>query len=294
MIGGGGNVVWRDEDFPGLVVVNRIAGYELYQENDTNAYVTVGAGEIWDSIVERAVQASLTGIEALSLIPGTAGAAPVQNIGAYGQELAQTLMSVEAFDTRAQAFVTLPAADCGFGYRSSRFKATDRGRFYITALTLHLAKGNPSPPFYNSLQTYCDEHGISEYTPASIRQAVIAIRSAKLPDPAVVRNTGSFFENPIISYVHFSEFMAYLMEFPHWAVDDDSVKLSAAWLIEQAGFKDYHDAETGMGTWPRQPLVLVNEHTTSTAALLAFKQKIVDAVQAKFGITLRQEPELLP
>lgn len=294
MIGSGSNVVWRDEGFPGLLIIDKIRRFEIFEEDETNVYVTVGSGEIWDGVVERTVQAGLTGIEALSLIPGTVGATPIQNVGAYGQEISQTLATVEAYDVHAGDFVTLPTGDCGFGYRTSRFKTTDRGRFYITAVTLHLTKGNPQPPFYGAVQTYFQEHNITSYTPAVLRQAVIAIRQAKLPDPAIVHNAGSFFANPIISEAQYSELAADYDPVPHWATDDHRVKVSAAWLIEQAGFKDFHDLATGMATWPTQPLVLINEKAKTTADLMAFKQKIVDAVQAKFNIGLEQEPELLP
>lgn len=294
MIGGGSNIIWQDSGYPGLVMIDKIMGYQVFEEDDTNVYLTIGSGENWDSVVARSVEAGLTGIEALSLIPGSAGATPVQNVGAYGQEISQTLTTLEAFDTEARDFVTLRGSDCGFGYRMSRFKTTDRGRFFITGLTLHLTKGNPSPPFYGALQTYLSAAKITEFTPASIRQAVMTIRNAKLPDPAVVHNTGSFFANPIVNEADFSYLIDNYPDMPHWSVGIGSMKLSAAWLIEQAGFKDYYDEETGMATWPRQALVLVNKTARSTADLLAFKQKIVDAVQAKFNITLQQEPELLP
>jgi UDP-N-acetylmuramate dehydrogenase len=294
MIGGGSNIVWKDQGFKGLVLVNKIKGYDTYDEDETNVYLTVGAGENWDSVVERSVAAGLTGIEALSLIPGTAGATPIQNVGAYGQEISQTLTTVEAFDTQVKDFVTLPNLDCGFSYRNSRFKSADRGRFFITSLTLHLTKGNPMPPFYGAVQTYFTENKITTYTPAALRQAVIAIRTAKLPDPAKIRNTGSFFANPIVSNTDYAELAASYPMVPHWNTDDGQVKLSAAWLIEQAGFKDKHDDTTGMATWPTQPLVLINEHAQSTASLLDFKNQIIEAVRAKFNITLQQEPELLP
>lgn len=294
MIGDGSNIVWRDEGFPGLVIVNRLLGYEAYKEDESNTYITIGAGENWDSVVERSVSAGLTGIEALSLIPGTAGATPVQNVGAYGQEISQTLATVEAYDAETAGFVNLQASDCGFGYRTSRFKTTDRGRFFITAITLHLTKGNPMPPFYASVQSYFDENGITEYTPEALRQAVIHIRSLKLPNPAIVRNNGSFFANPVVDEAVFKRLSHQYDPLPHWSAGEGKIKLSAAWMIEQIGFKDIHDPETGMATWPRQPLVLVNEKATSTAQLITFRQKILDAVQAKFGITLEQEPELLP
>ena len=293
MIGEGSNIIWSDTGYTGLVLVDKIRGYEVLEEDETNVYLTLGSGEPWDSVVERSVGAGLTGIEALSLIPGTAGATPIQNVGAYGQEIAQALVSVKAFDTQTGSFVNIPSEDCGFSYRTSRFKTADRGRFFITSLTLHLTKGRPQPPFYGSVQAYFDEHNITEPVPTDLRQAVIAIRQAKLPDPAVVHNTGSFFANPIIDAGRLAEMSNRFEQLPHWPLDGGGAKLSAAWLIEQAGFKDYHDAETGMATWPRQPLVLVNEHAHSTADLMAFKQKIIDAVHSKFDITLEQEPELI-
>ncbi len=292
MIGGGSNIIWGDQGFRGLVIVNKVPGYEVQQQGG-KSLLYIGAGENWDSVVERSVAAGLTGIEALSLIPGTAGGTPVQNVGAYGQEIADSLLSVEAYDTTMDKFVTVAAADCAFGYRTSRFKTTDHGRFYITSLKLQLSKGNPQPPFYGAVEAYFAEHGVVKYTPAGLREAVIAIRSAKLPDPAKVHNTGSFFANPIIEAAQFAGIVKRFPDIANWPVSQDRVKLSAAWLIERAGFKDYHDAETGMATWPRQPLVLVNEKAKSTADLLAFKKKIVDAVQQTFGVTLVQEPELL-
>ncbi len=294
MIGGGSNIVWRDEGFPGLVIVNKIMRFEEQQEDEENYYVTVGAGENWDSVVARVVEKGMSGIEALSLIPGTAGATPIQNVGAYGQEIASTLVSVEAYDKQTKQFLNIPNEECGFGYRMSRFKSADRGRFFITAITLHLIHGNPQPPYYRAVEAYLEANQLTNPTPQVIRDAVITIRQGKLPDPALVANNGSFFANPIVDQGDFAQLQADFPGIPGWPTDDERVKIPAAWLIEQAGFKDVHDAETGMATWPAQPLVLVNEHAQSTAQLLAFRQKITDAVQGKFHITLEQEPELLP
>lgn len=294
MIGGGSNIIWRDEGFPGLVLVNAIRKYEVFTEDALNTYITVGGGEPWDSVVAQSVAADLTGIEALSLIPGTAGATPIQNVGAYGQEIADTLVTVEAYDLQTADFVTLAASECAFGYRTSRFKTTDKGRYLITQIVLHLTRQAPQPPFYTAVSEYLDAHGITDCTPATLRQAVIAIRSAKLPDPAQVANNGSFFGNPVISDIQFAELQNQYPDVPHWLQADGSVKVPAAWLVETAGFKDYHDTETGMATWPTQSLVFINEHATATADLLTFRQKVVDAVEARFHIQLEQEPELLP
>lgn len=293
MIGGGSNLFWRDEGFSGLVIVNQIKRYEDYAEDETNHYLTIGAGENWDSVVARSVEAGLSGIECLSLIPGNAGAAPVQNIGAYGQELDETLVTVEVYDRESHKFFNMRGPDCGFGYRTSRFKTTDRGKYFITAITLHLMKQPLQGPFYGGLQRYLDEKGITDYSPANLRAAVIDIRQSKLPDPSFVANNGSFFANPVIDSGNWAQLAADYPDAPHWEVDN-GIKLSAAWLIEQAGFKNFQDPETGMGTWPTQPLVFVNEKAHSTADLLKFKQKVVEAVQQKFEVELQQEPELLP
>jgi UDP-N-acetylmuramate dehydrogenase len=295
MVGGGSNIYWRDDGFPGLVLVNKVMGYDDEPQEYGSHHVTMGAGENWDDAVARTVDAGLTGIEALSLVPGTVGGTPIQNVGAYGQEISQTLIHVEAYDNRLKQFVTITGNECGFGYRASRFKSgPDKGRFFIIRIKLRLQHGNPSPPFYSALQKYFDEHDIHEYTPKIVRDAVIAIRSSKLPSPAEFANNGSFFANPVIDSEAFSKLSSGYPDVPHWVVEGGRTKLPAAWLIDQAGFKNYHDAETGMATWPAQSLVLINEHARSTADLEKFKQKIIGAVHQKFGITLQQEPELLP
>lgn len=293
MIGGGSNIIWQDEGFAGLVIVNKIQRFEEDEIDDANYYVTIGAGENWDEAVARTVAKGAAELAPLSLIPGSAGATPVQNVGAYGQEIANVLLSVEAYDLSSSTFINIPASECGFGYRTSRFKTTDRGRFFITAITVHLTKQPPQPPFYQSLERYFADNHITDFSAQTIRDAVIAIRQSKLPDPAKVANNGSFFGNPIIDEGQFVQLRADYPDIPYWRTDM-GFKLSAAWLLDQAGFKDFHDSATGMATWPTQPLVFVNEHAQTTAQLLAFRQKILDAVQQKFDIHLEQEPELLP
>lgn len=294
MIGSGSNIVWKDEGFPGLILVNKLERFETFNEDDENVYITIGAGENWDPVVERCVSAGYSGIEQLSLVPGTAGATPIQNVGAYGREIAEVLVTVEAFDISTKQFVNIPTIDCGFAYRTSRFKTTDRGRYLISAITLHLTKTPPQPPFYAAVEQYFGQHQVTDYTAQAVREAVIAIRTAKLPDPAKVPNNGSFFYNPVVSSDQLNTLLDANPDLPHWKLEDGSAKISAAWLVEQCGFKGTEDKETGMATWPNQPLVLVNQSATQTAQLLAFRQKITGAVQAKFGVSLQQEPELLP
>ncbi len=293
MTGSGSNILWGDKGFEGLVLVNRIMGFEVFEEDQDNTYLTIGAGEPWDSVVERAVKLGCSGIEELSLIPGTAGATPVQNVGAYGREIAEVLTTVEAFDQEQNAMVIMRGDDCDFAYRSSRFKTTDKHRFFIVSITLHLTHQQPKPPFYGSLQAYFDEHNITTFSIQIVRDAVIAIRSAKLPDPAIVANNGSFFENPIVAVAKTKSLKQTYPDIVSWKQEDGNYKISAAWLIEHAGFKDVHDQATGMATWPKQALVLINEHATKAADVLAFKQKIIEAVDSKFGIQLKQEPEFI-
>lgn len=287
VIGEGSNLIWPEHGFEGLIIVNKI---ELFDINDAD--VTIGAGMDWDKAVEKTVGHGLSGIEFLSLIPGTSGATPVQNVGAYGKEIKDVLVSLRAYDTNISNFIELTNAECSFGYRSSRFNKQDSGRFIITSITLKLSKENPGPPFYESLQKFFDINNVSEYTPEVIRNAVIAVRTAKLPDPDHVANNGSFFSNPIVNSEKFENLKLKFPKIVGWPVDN-GIKISSAWMIEHAGFKDYHDEHTGMATWATQSLVLINESANSTDDLIKFRDKIINAVNEKFEIKLEQEPELV-
>ena len=291
VIGIGSNIIWRDEGYPGLLIINKIEGCEIL---DDGVGVVLGAGTNWDSAVEWSVNSGLSGIESLSLIPGTVGATPVQNVGAYGNEIKDVFVSLRAYDMHQKSFVTLDKESCDFGYRTSRFKTTDSGRFIITSVTLALRLEPPKAPFYDSLQVYLNQKSIHTYSTQIIRDAVIAIRSSKLPDPAKIANNGSFFANPIVSVAQYNILKKEFDSIKGWPVGEHMIKIAAAWLIENAGFGDFHDKETGMATWHSQSLVLINEHARNTADLLTFKQKVVTAVHQKFGILLEQEPELLP
>lgn len=294
-VGEGSNIIWRDEGFQGLVIVNKILGYELQPFDSVTANLIVGGGEPWDFVVERTVAAGYYTLAPLSLIPGTAGATPVQNVGAYGQEVSNCLMTLQAVEVATGQQVTQMASDCQFDYRTSRFKTVDHGKFIITSVTFSISKTPPTPPYYESLARYIREHNVTVQSPNDIRQAVIAIRNSKLPDPKVVANNGSFFANPIIAEDALMPLLELYEGLKYWHMPDGGkVKLSAAWLVEQAGFKNFFDEETGMATWQDHSLVLVNKSAKTTADLLKFKEKIVQTVNAKFGVTLVQEPELLP
>ncbi len=290
MLGGGSNVIFSD-GYDGLVIINDMRGFTVLHEDDESAIIQIGAGEVWDNVVKRSVQLGLSGIEKLSAIPGTTGATPVQNVGAYGAEIADTLIKLEAYDTTTKQLVTLQNADCQFSYRGSIFKSTEGRRYIITSITLRLSEQPPQPPFYGSLQDYLQQHHISEFTPQTIRAAVVAIRAQKLPDPSRMANTGSFFKNPIVPRSKLTELQQTYSDIPFFEAKDDQIKLLAGWLIDQAGLKGY--TAHGMRIYEQNALVFVNDSAKTYEDLAAFEHEIINKVHAKFGVTLEQEPELI-
>lgn len=288
ILGGGSNIIVRDEGYNGLVVRIRINGFEVISDDPGSTTIKIGAGENWDSVVERTVAMGLSGIEAMSAIPGTAGATPVQNVGAYGQEISDTLVSLEALDTISNTIVTLTNEECQFTYRSSIFKGLDAGRYVITSITLKLSKNYPQPPFYDSLQKYLDEHHISQFTVRSIRDAVIAIRAEKLPDPTQVANTGSFFKNAIVEGWIVDELRTKYPDIRAFEMDGGRYKVPTGWLIDKAGLKgaQLH----GMRVYDKNALVLVNESATGYADLAAARDEIIGTIRDTFRIIIEQEP----
>ncbi len=290
ILGDGSNVI-AGGDYNGVIILNRITGFEHIDEDDSSVTYRIGAGEVWDHIVERLCALELSGVEAMSAIPGRAGSTPVQNVGAYGQEIADTLIELEAYDTQTGTFVTLERDDCVFSYRNSLFKNPETRHHIITSITLRLNKAWMKPPFYSSLESYLSKHAISEYSPNTIRIAVIAIRTEKLPPVDQIASAGSFFKNPIVTSDVADSLLAHYPDMPHWSMPDNRVKLAAGWLIEQTGLKGF--SKYGMAVYPKNALVLTNVNATSTDDLEKFKTEIIAAVQAKFAITLEQEPENL-
>jgi UDP-N-acetylmuramate dehydrogenase len=288
VLGGGSNVVVRDEGYQGIVIRNKITGFEILEDTPDNTTLQIGAGENWDEVVKRSVDLALTGIEAMSAIPGTAGAAPVQNVGAYGQEIADTLISLDAYDSQLDTFVILRNADCGFSYRHSIFRGDAKGRYVITAIRLKLSKTNPSPPFYKALQDYIDTHSVTFFTPATIRDAVIQIRKDKLPDPTERPNTGSFFKNAIIEQWQLEELQKEYPDMPSYDLGNRHFKIPTGWLIEQAGLKG--KLINGMRVHDKNCLVLINESASSYSDLAAARDEIIGAVRDTFRIQIEQEP----
>ena len=288
VLGGGSNIIVHDEGFDGIIVRNRIPGFEVINDTASETTIKIGAGENWDDAVRRTVEMNLSGIEAMSAIPGTAGAAPVQNVGAYGQEIADTLISLEAYDTQESQHVTLQAADCEFSYRHSIFRGRAAGRYIITSITIKLYKSAPQPPFYAAVQAYFDANNITLFTPQIVRDAVIAIRKDKLPDPTITPNTGSFFKNAIIEDWQMDELRTQYPDIPSYDMPDGKYKIPTGWLIEQAGLKG--QALHGMRVHDKNALVLINESATSYQDLADARSEIIGKVRDTFRIIIEQEP----
>lgn len=288
VIGGGSNLIVHDSGFNGVIVRNAIEGIEVINDTKDTTTIKTGGGVIWDELVAYTVDQGLSGIEAMSGIPGTVGAAPVQNIGAYGQELADTFESLEAYDTLNDSFVSLTADDCSFSYRYSIFRGTAQGRYVIVNVTLKLYKTPPQPPFYESLQRYFEANQITNYTVEAVRSAVLAIRSSKLPDPKQLPNSGSFFKNAIIDKWQADPLIASNPDMPHYVMPDHKVKIPAGWLIEQCDLKG--SVIDGIKVHDDNAVVLINQSATSYQQLAEARAKVIEAVRNKFQITLEQEP----
>lgn len=287
VMGGGANTIGHDEGFGGVILLNRLRGIEVVTEADGVMTVRAMGGEIWDDLVEFVCERGYSGIEAMSKIPGTVGAAPVQNIGAYGQDIAQVIQQVEAYDTQTKEFVTFAKSDLGMSYRRSRFNSgEDKGRFLIAAITIRAQKENLRPPFYNSLQRYIETHNETDFSPQNIRRMVSEIRSEKLPDPEQVPSAGSFFKNVMVDRAGADA--AEKSGIPVWRNSDGSGKINAGWLIEAAGLKGQR--LHGFYVSDKAALVLINEAADSYADLAAARREIVETVVKKFGFQLEQEP----
>lgn len=290
IIGGGSNVIFTDEGFKGLIIHNEIKGLTFVEEAN-RTLVQAGAGEIWDNVVRVTCEKKLYGIAELSLIPGTVGATPVQNVGAYGREVSEILSAVEAYDSQTKTWVTLHPEDCGFAYRTSIFNESQKGRYAIASVSYYLSHQPLNTPVYDSLARYLEEYSISDREPLTIRNAVVAVRQSKLPSPDKIPNAGSFFKNPIVDALAAAPLLGQYPKAPHYHLADGRIKLSAGWLIDQAELKGYENH--GLKTYRKNALVVVNEKATAYADLVKFRDEIVEKIRQRFGIILQQEPEVV-
>jgi UDP-N-acetylmuramate dehydrogenase len=288
VLGGGSNLVFRG-DFEGLVVRMRIRNRLWEDVNNQDATLVLGAGENWHESVLYAANSGYRGIENLALIPGTAGAAPVQNIGAYGVELCDTLVSVTALDRNSSELVELTRDDCQFAYRDSLFKRSP-GRYVVLEIRLRLSRTSAMQLKYRDLQEYLANMPGNELGPAEIAQAVMAIRRRKLPDPVIIPNVGSFFKNPVISEDQFTTLQASHPDIVSYH-QSQGVKLAAAWLIDQCGWKGFRNRRVGVHN--RQALVLINHSEGTGKDILELAGQIMESVKTRFGVELEMEPGIV-
>ena len=285
----GGNNILFTRDYDGVLLTPVARGITLLSDDGDEVRVRADAGVEWDDLVEWAVGRGLWGIENLSLIPGKAGAAPVQNIGAYGCEAKDAIRRVEMYCVETGAMLTLDAAHCGFGYRESVFKHDLKGRAIITAVEIALTH-TPRPRLgYGDVEREVEARGGA--TLRNIREAICAIRRAKLPDPAVLGNAGSFFKNPVVEAPVAERLLAEYPDMPHYAAPEGRVKLAAGWLIDRAGMKGYR--EGSVGVHERQALVLVNHGGATGGEVIAFARTVQAKVREKFGIEIDTEVNIL-
>ena len=290
MVLSGGNNILFTEDYDGVLLTPVSQRIEPVEENDERVVVRVGAGVEWDDLVAWAVERGLWGLENLSLIPGKAGAAPVQNIGASGAEAKDVIRSVRFYDTAEGAMRTLGREECAFGYRESIFKQELKGRVVITEIEIELSKRANPRLGYGDVEREVERLGGA--TLANIREAICSIRRSKLPDTAVLGNAGSFFKNPVVERAVAERLLADYPEMPHYAAADPAkVKLAAGWLIDRAGLKGYR--EGAVGVHERQALVLVNHGGATGGEVIALARKVQAVVKQTFGVEIDTEVNIL-
>jgi UDP-N-acetylmuramate dehydrogenase len=266
-------------------------GIEILDENAEKIILRIASGEVWDDVVLFTVQNGYSGIAAMSAIPGTVGATPVQNVGAFGQEIKDVLISLEAYDRQEKKYVTILNSECDFSYRMSRFKKDWKDRFIITYITIELSKNAPKIPQYVKVKEYFKSKNIENPTLMDIREAITEIRWTTLPRPEEIPNCGSFFENPIVEQSFGARLQQEFKELPLYAVDEKFVKIPAGWLIDKAGLKGV--AFGPVGTYKNNALVLVNRGGATQQNVLKAREEIIKIVYHKFGIMLESEPEIV-
>ena len=285
IIGGGSNLLLT-KDFEGIVVHSAIKGISI--DNDR---MLCGSGEVWDDVVAYAVAHGLYGMENLSLIPGDVGASAVQNIGAYGVEACQLIDSVEAVEIATGNVVVIPAADCDYAYRYSKFKTEWKNRFLITRVTYRLSETFEPCLGYGNIRAELERKGIGNPTAQQVRETIIEIRNAKLPDPKVEGNAGSFFMNPVVSRAKYEELVAQNPQMPHYYIDEAHEKIPAGWMIDQCGWKGRSLGRAGVHD--KQALVLVNRGGATGNEVVALCREIQRDVKEKFGIDISPEVNIV-
>jgi len=286
IIGSGCNILLSRQQIEGIIIQSQNRTIEKISEDTETVTLRVGAGYDWDTFVIYTLANLLYGLENLSGIPGSVGAAPVQNIGAYGAEAEQFIAVVETINLKTAETIILANKECQFGYRSSIFKSTDYIDFFITHVQFKLSKQPTLNTSYQALKTHVEN--ITNPVPADVRSAVLKIRNSKLPDYKILGNAGSFFKNPVLNNTQAKRLINTFSNIQYWEQEDGYVKFSAAWLIDQCGFKGY-STDKGAGVYEYQPLILVNRGHATGCAIIELAQEIIETVNEKFGVVLDPE-----
>ena len=290
ILGGGSNILFT-KDFDGLVLKNELHGIKEIKEDEHHVYVQVGAGESWHQFVLHCIKNGWAGVENLSLIPGNVGASPMQNIGAYGAEIRDVFYSLEAFHIKEKKIVNFSLNDCEFGYRDSVFKRKFKDEFVITHVTYRLNKIPEYNISYGAIEQELEKMGVKELSLQAVSQAVINIRSSKLPNPAEIGNAGSFFKNPEVSSSQFAVLSSQFPGIVGYDLPNGNVKLAAGWMIEQTGWKGFRKGDAGCHA--RQALVLVNYGNAKGSEIYALSEDILQSVKEKFGVGLEREVNII-
>lgn len=289
ILGGGSNLLFT-KDFNGWVLKNELKGIELVREDQDHYYVKAMAGEKWHELVMHCVNRNYAGLENLSLIPGNVGASPMQNIGAYGVEIKDVFFELEAYHIAEQAIVRFGTGECKFGYRESVFKRALKNQYIILSVTFRLRKVPVFYTSYGAIEKELEAMQVPTLSIKAISDAVIRIRNSKLPNPEKIGNAGSFFKNPVIPTEQYQQIQERFSNIPGYA-NAATVKVPAAWLIEQCGWKGYRSGDAGC--YNQQPLVLVNYGTATGAEIFDLSTRIIQSVQEKFGILLEREVNIV-
>ncbi len=290
ILGGGSNVLFT-KDYDGLVLRNEIGGIEVVAEDEEHIYVKTGAGVNWHQFVLFCIDHDFAGVENLSLIPGSNGASPMQNIGAYGVEIKDVFHQLEAYHIQDKASKIFSLQECEFGYRESVFKRKYKGQFIITSVTYKLYKKPHFNTSYGAINQELEKMEVKELSIQAISQAVINIRTSKLPDWKVIGNAGSFFKNPTIDNEKFNLLKNTFSTMPSYPVDHNHTKLAAGWLIEQCGWKGYRNGDAGC--FPKQALVLVNYGSATGGQIFELSEAIIQSVKEKFDVLLEREVNII-
>jgi UDP-N-acetylmuramate dehydrogenase len=290
ILGGGSNVLFT-KDFDGIVLKNELKGIDVIKEDEDYVYVKAGAGENWHKLVMHCVENNYAGLENLSLIPGNVGASPMQNIGAYGVEIKDVFYELEAYHLKEGMIKKFSLEDCEFGYRESVFKQKFKGQFVITSVTYKLKKKPVFNTSYGAIQQELNKMGVKELSIQAISQAVINIRSSKLPDPKEIGNAGSFFKNPEITNAKYDILKSHFPDIVAFPLANGNVKLAAGWLIEQCKWKGYRNGDAGC--YPKQALVLVNYGNAKGEEIFKLSEDIIQSVKEKFDVELVREVNII-